>query len=52
MIKALQKIYMVEVDHKQLYPSVTTFNDEYHIQYNLGNNHIMFVVTEENIYNR
>lgn len=24
----------------------------YHIQYNLGNNHIMFVVTEENIYNR
>lgn len=52
MIKALQQSYMVEVDHKQLYPSVTTFNDEYHIQYNLGNNHIMFVVTEENIYNR
>lgn len=52
MIKTLQQMYMVEVDYKQLYPNITCYNDEYHIRYDLGNNHIMFVVTDENIYNR
>lgn len=51
-LELLQQCYMVEVDHKQLYPAITTFRDEYHIQYDLGDNHIMFVVTYENIYNR
>ena len=57
-LRQIRQQFAVAIDHdcynelrhyiecKQLYPSVTTFNDECHIQYNLSNNHIMFVVTD------
>lgn len=49
-MELLQQCYMVEVDHKQLYPSIECYNDMYYIQYDLGNNHIEFELTDNNVH--
>ena len=44
MIKMLQLALMVEVDHKQLYPSITEYNECTYIQYDVGNKHLKLKV--------
>ena len=51
-LKVLQQCYMVKADYRELYPAIEHYNDAYYIQYDLGNNHIRFEITEKNIHNR
>lgn len=51
MIKMLQLALMVEVDHKQLYPSITEYNEVTYIQYDIGNKHLKLKVNNDNLYN-
>lgn len=50
-MEMLQQMYMVEVDHRQLYPAIEYYDNTYYIQYDLGNEHTRFEVTERNLYN-
>lgn len=45
----LQQAFTVEVDFKQLIPSVTEFNGFTIIQYDFGNQHIKFELTDEQL---
>lgn len=48
-LKVLQQCYMVKADYRELYPAIEHYNDTYYVQYDLGNNHIRFEMTESNV---
>lgn len=45
----LQQAFTVEVDFKQLIPSITEYNGNTIIQYDMGDNHIRFELTDEEL---
>lgn len=51
MIKMLQLALMVEVDHKQLYPSITEYNECTYIQYDVWNKHLKLKVSNDDLCN-
>lgn len=49
MSNMLQLALMVEVDFKQIYPSITEYNEVTYIQYNVGNCHLKLSVRNEDL---
>lgn len=39
-LELLQQVLMVEVDHKQLYPAISEYNDIVYVQYDVGDEHL------------
>lgn len=48
-MELLQRAFAVEVDSKQLLPSVIEFNGKTILQYDFGNNHIKFELDDEQL---
>ena len=54
-LELLQQALMVEVDHKQLYPAISEYNDILYVQYDVGEEHLKidvpkFVLTQYQAY--
>lgn len=45
----LQQAFTVEVDFKQLIPSITEYNDNTIIQYDIGDRHFKIEVSDEQL---
>lgn len=48
-LELLQQAFTVEVDFKQLVPSITEYNDNTIIQYDIGSRHLKIEVDDEQL---